>query len=507
VTASLRDAPQPDIQTLLKQRIMEPIGVSESDWFIGYGQGYDVDGLKLYANWGGGEYTARAAAQVGRLMLLRGTWGGEQLVDPDWAEQVVAYADTPLPDRSPGNPQPGAGLGWWTNFDGVWDKVPRDAFAGAGAGNQVLLVVPSLDLIVVRNGELLGDEAAGEGFWGGVVKYLFNPLMDAFEGPPCPRSRVIETVAFAPQSFIIRRARGISTGTRFDGSDNWPITWADDDHQYTAYGDGYGFAPHTEEKLSLGLARIVGPPTQFRGVNIRSETGDRLGAGAQGAKAGGMLMVDGILYMWVRNTSNAQLAWSTDYAANWRWADWRFISGMGCPTFLNFGKNYAGARDDYVYVYSPDADDAYTPATHLTLARVPKTEIRSRDRYEFFQRLNTSGRPVWTADIGRRGGVFTFPGRCYRCGVSYNAGLGRYLLCQTLPGGDTRFEGGFGIYDAPEPWGPWTTVFITQNWDVGPGETSSFPTKWMSADGKTCHLVFSGDDSFSVRRADFVLHR
>ena len=63
-------------------------------------------------------------------------------------------------------------------------------------------------------------------------------------------------------------------------------------------------------------------------------------------------------------------------------------------------------------------------------------------------------------------------------------------------------KGGFGVYDAPEPWGPWTTVFFTDQWDVGPGETASFPTKWMSADGHVLHLVFSGDDCFSVRRAD-----
>jgi hypothetical protein len=82
--------------------------------------------------------------------------------------------------------------------------------------------------------------------------------------------------------------------------------------------------------------------------------------------------------------------------------------------------------------------------------------------------------------------------------------LKRYLWCQTLPGTDARFGGGFGIYEAPEPWGPWTTVYFTENWDVGPGETSSFPTRWMSADGKTLYLVFSGNDSFSVRRA--ILH-
>ncbi len=84
--------------------------------------------------------------------------------------------------------------------------------------------------------------------------------------------------------------------------------------------------------------------------------------------------------------------------------------------------------------------------------------------------------------------------------------LKRYLWVQILPGTqgkkeDTRFEGGFPIYDGPEAWDPWTTVFFTNKWGVGPGETASFPTKWMSADGRTLHLVFSGDDSFSVRQA------
>ena len=45
----------------------------------------------------------------------------------------------------------------------------------------------------------------------------------------------------------------------------------------------------------------------------------------------------------------------------------------------------------------------------------------------------------------------------------------------------------------------------TNQWDVGPGETSCLPVKWMSADGRTVHLVFSGEDCFSVRRATFVL--
>ena len=101
--------------------------------------------------------------------------------------------------------------------------------------------------------------------------------------------------------------------------------------------------------------------------------------------------------------------------------------------------------------------------------------------------------------------MFTHPGQCYRTGITYHAGLKRYLWCQTDPDSThpqgMRFEGGFRIFDAPEPWGPWTTVFATEHWDVGPGETSSFPTKWMSTDGKTLYLVFSGNDHFSVRKA------
>jgi hypothetical protein len=74
-----------------------------------------------------------------------------------------------------------------------------------------------------------------------------------------------------------------------------------------------------------------------------------------------------------------------------------------------------------------------------------------------------------------------------------------------IDGIDGRFAGGFGVYDAPEPWGPWTTAFYTDAWDVGPGESASFPSKWLAADGQSAWLVFSGDDSFSMRRATFVL--
>ncbi len=323
---------------------------------------------------------------------------------------------------------------------------------------------------------------------------------------PYPPSEVIRSVRFAPPSEIRRQAQGIQKGSRFDGSDNWPITWADDGHQYTAYGDGYGFEPYTDLKLGLGFARIEGGPEDFNGFNIRSKSGENTGFGPNGKKASGLLMVEGVTFIWVRNAANSQLGWSTDYCKTWEWSDWRFTEGFGCPTILNFGRHYSGARDRYMYLYSPDHDSAYENADRFVMARVPINQIRIREAYEFLQAIGDDGRPTWTSDIARCGAVFENPGDCSRSGISYNAGLKRYLWWHQMrvEGDDnSRVKGGFAIYDAPEPWGPWTTVFHTPLWDVGPGDQAFFPTKWMSKDGKTCHLIFSGDDTFAVRKVEF----
>ena len=41
------------------------------------------------------------------------------------------------------------------------------------------------------------------------------------------------------------------------GSDIWPITWADNNHQYTSWGDGGGLeGDNTNGRVSLGFARV-----------------------------------------------------------------------------------------------------------------------------------------------------------------------------------------------------------------------------------------------------------
>lgn len=159
VTASMRQ----DLRTLLRERVMRPIGVKDDEWSCGYGQTFTVDGQPLVAAWGGGGFTARASARVGRLLLREGDWDGKRLIAADAVRQTTRDAGTPGSN----------GMGWWANEEGVLGNLPKDAYAGLGAGNQVILVVPSLKLIVVRHGGTL-DEASGA-----ACQLLYDPLAAA----------------------------------------------------------------------------------------------------------------------------------------------------------------------------------------------------------------------------------------------------------------------------------------------------------------------------------------
>ncbi len=465
--------------------------------------------MSLGPSWGGGGFTAKAIARIGLLMLHKGKWQGKQIIDSSVVDQVTRYSGTAMPTpfsgegehniRDEKNPIPATTAGWYSNFDGVWKGVPRDAFAGAGAGNQLLVVIPSLNMVIIRMGENLHNASEGEGFWFGCEKYLFNPLMDALEEPPYPKSSL--SVQFASPDSVLRMAKG---------GDNWPATWADDDHLYTAYGDGNGFSPYTDIRFSLGFAKVSGTPPALNGLNLRTPTGERVGDGKHGVKASGMLMVDHVLYMLVRNPQNSSLMWSTDHGETWEQSDWKFDVSFGAPTFLNYGKNYAGAKDEYVYIYSHNEESAYKNSDHFVLARVPKNQLRDWQKYEYFAGYEKNNQPRWSEDVRKRKPIFTNPGKCYRSGITYHKGLKKYLWCQTLQltsgaHTDVRFKGGLGIFESSNPWGPWKTVYYTRDWDIGPGETSSIPTKWMDSDNKTAYLLFSGDDYFSVRKMNFEL--
>lgn len=326
----------------------------------------------------------------------------------------------------------------------------------------------------------------------------------AFVSGPSPAAFAQEKLKEAPYPPSPRIA-----GIRWDwtthrtaapGSDLWPVTWAADGRLYAAWGDGGGFGGTDQDgRAALGFARVDGPPERFAGVNVNGgkDAAHPASFGEHG-KSGGVLAVGDRLYAWL-NTQNGAwpdvdqaLIWSDDGAATWERSRWVFAKGKGGlkpATFLNFGKGYTGAPDDlrgYVYFYGQrqgEDQNAY-------LGRAPQDKLTDRAAYEFLCGTDDDG-PRWSPDPDKARPVFSdVHGTGDLVGVVYVPGLKRFLLTCFHKG-----PGQLGVFDGPQPWGPWTTVAYEEGWGgmgaEGEGLTCSFPQKWMSADGQTLWCVFS----------------
>ena len=302
------------------------------------------------------------------------------------------------------------------------------------------------------------------------------------------------------------------------GSDNWAVTWADDDKQYATWGDGWGFA-ESGPKQSLGVSCIEGPVNSYKGTDLWGLPT----IGSSGGKSYGILCIRKVLYMWVGPGSETdswkeqRLYISHDHGRSWEQAPWAFtrIQRIIMPAFLNYGKNYKKARDNYVYTYcirlEQNTDQLSILSTKIDLARVPRDRILEQDAWEFFTGM-INGKPTWNSDIDKRAPVFIDPnGVGWTVSVSYNIGLKRYMLCTEHT---QTHKGLLGIFEAPEPWGPWSTVYYadkTKPFGIGHIKPTvfyaNFSNKWTSKDGKQFVLLFTGtgsNDAFNLIKGRFI---
>jgi CubicO group peptidase (beta-lactamase class C family) len=99
--------------------------------------------------------TAPDWARFGYLYLRDGVWDGRRILPPGW----VDFARTP----AAGSDADMYGAGWWVTPETgrgslrrslIPERNPFDAFSAEGRDGQVVLVVPSQDLVIVRLGIL-----------------------------------------------------------------------------------------------------------------------------------------------------------------------------------------------------------------------------------------------------------------------------------------------------------------------------------------------------------------
>ena len=300
--------------------------------------------------------------------------------------------------------------------------------------------------------------------------------------------------------------------------DNWAITWAGDDRQYSFHTDGRGFG--LKESVSTAPVIIEGNPPDIRGRDIATTSGNIPNPnGQKSRKVSGVVMIQDVLYAWVRNLNpsgqpkgtGSTLMFSRNQGKDWSFVEWSFPN-IGYPSWLNAGKNYRAAQDHYAYFVAPDGPSAYADYQDLLMARVPVDAILDKSRYEFFHGTDQHNSSIW-GDYERRQPVFSDLAGCFRPDIVFNPGLNRYFLMMSSPIENWHWWANdnptrkchFGLFDAPNPWGPWTTVAYFEDW--GMPETRfapHIPPKWISDDGTSFYLLYSciptGPYRFNIQR-------
>lgn len=158
------DRPLPEV---LEERVMGPIGASDSWRWYGYRNSYvtlggrRVQSVSGGAHWGGGMWAStRDHARFGLLHERLGDWGGRRILSERW----VRMATTPTPLK------PTYGYFWWLNTDRkLFPSAPATSFFALGAGSNVIWVDPALDLVAVVRWI---DNAQIDGFIARVVASL-----------------------------------------------------------------------------------------------------------------------------------------------------------------------------------------------------------------------------------------------------------------------------------------------------------------------------------------------
>jgi CubicO group peptidase (beta-lactamase class C family) len=148
---------------VLKDELFGPIGMTSAQPELDF-TGTFVGSALVYA-------TARDWARFGLLYLRGGVWQARRILPEGWVD--FARTKTPVEDCDV------YGAGWWITpavgpgkpYPALIQNGPRDVFIAQGHEGQVIVVVPSKDLVLVRLG--LFDDRVG---WGALGQWLASVI-------------------------------------------------------------------------------------------------------------------------------------------------------------------------------------------------------------------------------------------------------------------------------------------------------------------------------------------
>ncbi len=351
--------------------------------------------------------------------------------------------------------------------------------------------------------------------------------------PAYPNSSIILSAKIDPKLYIAVQG------------DEFPITWGADGAQYTGAGDN-NQGPPDDTFSQAAFFRVEGGPETLGCTDESGPSPHCKNLTLQGAeipirgkyfldfcdawrtdiyddvpnvKSNAVLSVEGVLY-WVVGCFNygddddfnrqrygpTWIITSKDGGVTWDLNATKpgmFTGRLAAPRFVQYGRDYAGAPDDFVYVHFPATAGGaafFSANDMMFLGRVNKTSILDRSAYEFYAGTEADGDPSWVSDDTLAAPVFTYPLMTSVQQVNYHARTKRYVFANWAwisydghPRPDhspdernprtVHQRTQLTLFEAPTPYGPFSLFYLDDDWRASDGSsggyTPVFPPAWM----------------------------
>ena len=331
------------------------------------------------------------------------------------------------------------------------------------------------------------------------------------------------------------------TGVHSDyrAADTWYPSWAADDNLYSPWTDGQtdgmrsssgglnattgqaimiGNDPLNLEIKALGLTK--GNPRPYEG---RYPCGSLVynGVWYYGTYClgpAGSVEHEGMRWNWPVLGPIPGFRISTDYGKTWTDSPHtpakplfpepaKFMGPLkiGSPKFVDFGKNMEHSPDGKAYLvgYGAEENDpkpryanlSWISGDQIYLTRVsPSVEnINDESKYEYFAGHNNDGKPIWSDDFEDIRPLLEWNNNMGCVTITYNAPLKKYLMCIT-DGWPTVAKMNSYILESDKITGPWKLATYMKEFGEQ-GYFLNFPSKFISKDGLTLWLCYSGNFS------------
>lgn len=334
-----------------------------------------------------------------------------------------------------------------------------------------------------------------------------------------------DNTPFASSRYIVgaRWSSGRSDPPSNQFGDILPTVWSDDGATYVMMDDGGVDVPLRGGFWRQSLARVSGSPPnlRFRHVGDPLSPPPRRWAQITGNRDNddgplgpyysiGFTEVGGVFYAtqqrdWSWSTNGpfsglAGIAYSRDHGETWHSVRKPFGAPLGNLTFIDGGGPGGMYPDGYVYAIGSERE---FNASGLLLGRVRPGRANLTDpaRWQWFggSRAGSHGRsPRWSHSLASASAVLTWNSHITYPQMTYDRPLRRYLLTFTYsyssqPTAVWKAGAELVILEGPTPWGPFS--FVARSREFGPsnGYSASFPTQWISRDGRDLWLKWAAN--------------